>query len=155
MRLSKTFEAYQESRAGHREAAYEALLAAGRTDWSPGERVRCYRVAGNTYVWLPDQTEDAVFDDQDDIMGAAACERAGESALVPSLLTPAPLRSLADDRRDYNVDHYLHVLVTSYAGRLRKAFAPDDFAQLFRNDLQLGMFDQPIDGIQPQWIRCD
>jgi len=155
VRLSKTFEAYQESRAGHREAAYEALLAAGRTDWSPGERVRCYRVAGNTYVWLPDETEDAVFDDQDDITGAAAREREGESAIVPGLLTPAPLRPLADDRRDYNVDHYLHVLVTSYAGRLRKAFAPDDFAQLFRNDLQLGMFDQPIDGIQPQWIRCD
>jgi DNA polymerase, archaea type len=53
VRLSKTPEAYQESRVGHREAAYEALLAAGR------------------------------------------------------------------------------------------------------NDLQLGMFDQPIDGIQPQWIRCD
>ena len=29
--------------------------------------------------------------------------------------------------RDYDVDHYLRVLVSSYASRLRKAFAPEDF----------------------------
>ncbi len=42
-RVTKSPEAYQATRKGHREAPYEALLAAGRTRWSPGERVRYYR----------------------------------------------------------------------------------------------------------------
>ncbi|HJZ49740.1 MAG TPA: DNA polymerase domain-containing protein [Roseiflexaceae bacterium] len=155
VRLTKTPEAYQESRAGHREAAYEALLAAGRTEWAPGERVRCYRVPGNAYVWLPDETEDVTFDDEEDqAVDEGASEVGGEEAISSRSLALSPSRTLVDDRRDYDIDHYLNVLLTSYAGRLRKAFAPDDFAQLFRADLQLGMFDQPIDSIQPKWIRC-
>ena len=58
------------------------------------------------------------------------------------------------NRRDYDVDHYLGVLVTSYAARLKKAFAPQDFTQLFRVDEQLSFFDLPIEEIQPLWIRC-
>jgi hypothetical protein len=46
------------------------------------------------------------------------------------------------------------VQVTSYAGRLKKAFAPDDFRQLFRTDLQPGLFDRPLEEIQPLWARC-
>jgi len=46
------------------------------------------------------------------------------------------------------------VLVTSYAARLRKAFLADDFEQLFRLDGQSGLFDRPIEHIQPRWIRC-
>jgi DNA polymerase elongation subunit (family B) len=154
VRLSKSPEAYQASRVGHREAAYEALLAAGRTEWTPGERVRCYRAPGNTYVWLPDETEDVTYDDE---QHQAIDEQANASDLAQPdrSLASSHARALVEDRRDYDVDHYLQVLVTSYAGRLRKAFAPGDFAQIFRADLQLGMFDQPIDGIQPNWIRCD
>jgi DNA polymerase I len=44
--------------------------------------------------------------------------------------------------------------MTSYVSRLRKAFAPEDFDQLFRPDAQLGLFDRPIEAIQPLWIRC-
>ncbi len=55
-RISKTPEAYHATRAGHREAAYEALLGAGRTRWAPGERVRFYRARGGTNVWLPRRT---------------------------------------------------------------------------------------------------
>jgi hypothetical protein len=47
------------------------------------------------------------------------------------------------------------VLLTSYVGRLRKAFAPEDFDQIFRPDAQLGLFDRPIETIQPLWIRCE
>ncbi|MFN8421842.1 MAG: DNA polymerase domain-containing protein [Anaerolineae bacterium] len=47
VRLTKTPAAYMTARADHREAAYEALLAAGRDDWAPGERVRCYRASGD------------------------------------------------------------------------------------------------------------
>jgi DNA polymerase, archaea type len=57
------------------------------------------------------------------------------------------------NRRDYDVEHYLRVLVTSYASRLRKAYAAEDFEQLFRLDEQLGLFDRPVEHIQPIWIR--
>jgi len=46
------------------------------------------------------------------------------------------------------------VLVTSYASRLRKAYATEDFEQLFRVVEQLGLFDRPVEHIQPLWIRC-
>jgi hypothetical protein len=57
-------------------------------------------------------------------------------------------------RRDYDMEHYIRVLVTSYASRLRKAYASEDFEQLFRIDEQLGLFDRPVEHIQPIWIRC-
>jgi DNA polymerase I len=125
VRLSKTTEAYMASRNGHPEAQYEALLAAGRTQWYPGERVRFYRARGGGYVWLPEETEE-----------------------VPSQ------QEAVTERRDYDVEHYLQVLVTSYAARLRKAFAPEDFEQLFRVDGQPGLFDRPVESIEPVWIRC-
>lgn len=61
---------------------------------------------------------------------------------------PAPPRE-----RDYDVEHYLDVLVDSYASRLRKAFQPEDFERLFRLDHQAGLFDGPVASITPRWIR--
>ena len=52
------------------------------------------------------------------------------------------------------MDHYVHVLVSGYASRLRKAFAPEDFERIFRLDEQMGLFDRPIATIEPLWIRC-
>ena len=120
-RLTKTPEAYLATRAGHREAAYEALLTAGRTRWAPGERVRYYRARGGIHVWLPEDDDEA---------------RAGEAG------------------RDYDVDHYLRTLVVSYASRLRKAFAPEDFERIFRVEEQMGLFDRPVSAVVPLWIRC-
>lgn len=120
-RLTKTPEAYLATRAGHREAAYEALLTAGCTRWAPGERVRYYRARGGIHVWLPEDDDKA---------------RAGEAA------------------RDYDVDHYLRTLVVSYASRLRKAFAPEDFERIFRVEEQMGLFDRPVSAVVPLWIRC-
>ncbi len=128
VRLSKTPAAYLAKRGNQREAAYEALLAAGRSHWSPGERVRCFRAQDGSYVWLPDETD-------------------GPPGEVPH-------RPDQDDRRDYDVGHYLQTLVGSYAGRLKKAFTPEDFQQLFRTDLQAGMFDRPLAEIEPLWVRC-
>jgi DNA polymerase elongation subunit (family B) len=125
VRLTKTPEAYLARRASLREAGYEALLAAGRQDWSPGERVRCYRGPGRSYVWLPD--------DPDAYPGDG----------------PPP-----DERRDYDVEHYVQLLVATYAGRLKKAFAPEDFEQLFRPEAQRGIFDRPLEEIEPLWVRC-
>jgi DNA polymerase elongation subunit (family B) len=120
-RITKTPEAYLARRGAHREAPYEALLAAGRARWTPGERVRYFRRKGGGYVLLPDED------------GAGS-----------------PIR----DRRDYDVEHYLDVLVSSYAARLRKAFAPADFERIFRIEEQLGLFDVPLASIEPRWIRC-
>src|SRR5262249_1334799 len=55
VRVSKTTEEYLQTRASHREAPYEALLAAGRKSWEPGERVRFYRARGGGYALLPDE----------------------------------------------------------------------------------------------------
>jgi DNA polymerase, archaea type len=51
--------------------------------------------------------------------------------------------------RDYDIDYYHDTLLTSYVGRLRKAFAPPDFEALFRRDQQAGLFDAPIEEIRP------
>ncbi|HEV2473468.1 MAG TPA: DNA polymerase domain-containing protein, partial [Chthonomonadales bacterium] len=142
VRLSKTPDAYLAARARHPEAQYEALLAAGRSRWYPGERVRFYRARNKTYVWLPDETQEPSF--------------RGEWDDVPSsdeAFQELPATSEVAKRRDYDVEHYLNVLVTSYASRLRKAFAPHDFEQLFRLDSQVGLFDQPVEAIEPRWVR--
>jgi DNA polymerase, archaea type len=140
VRLTKSPQTYLERRSGHQEAQYEALLAAGRTAWSPDERVRFYRVRENVFRWLPDETDDP----PDDVPPEDDWDVD---------ITAAP--ALPDDPRDYDAEHYVQVLLGSYAGRLRKAFAPEDFEQLFRLDDQLNLFDRPIADIEPRWIRCD
>jgi len=146
VRLSKTPEAYHASRATHPEPQYEALLNAGRVRWFPGERVRFYRSQSKQYVWLPEETEEA----------AIGNEWGEEEDNTDEAITSdvSSLRTEVANRRDYDVEHYLRVLVTSYAARLRKAFTPEDFAQLFRVDAQQGLFDLPVESIQPRWIRA-
>lgn len=147
VRLTKTPEAYMKSRASHPEPQYEALLAAGRARWFPGERVRFYRVRGKAYVWLPEASQETSIDESRTQSGHTQEEYSHTGNAVP------PERVSVGNRRDYDVEHYLNVLVTSYASRLRKAFAPQDFEQLFRIE-QAGLFDQPVESIEPRWIRC-
>jgi DNA polymerase elongation subunit (family B) len=59
----------------------------------------------------------------------------------------------ADALPPYDAEHYVRVLINNYAGRLRKAFAPDDFAQIMRIDGQASLFDTPLETIQPRWIE--
>jgi DNA polymerase I len=143
MRLSKDSKTYLAKRAKHTEAQYEALLAAGRTQWRSGERVRFYRSQQGAPVWLPDEADDAspISDEEE----ADEIEGSEES------LFSAP--SLAD-RRDYDSEHYVRVLLHSYAERLRVVFEAEDFSQLFRLDGQRGLFDRPIEQMQLRWIRC-
>jgi DNA polymerase I len=147
VRLSKSPDLYQSTRAKHTEQAYEALLAAGRTSWSSGERVRFYRALGGSTVWLPDESEVLSLD------GVAGGQAQTVEQKKDDMVFSAPPIAL-QDRRDYDVEHYLRVLVTSYASRLRKAYTAEDFERLFRRDEQLGLFDRPIEDIQPIWIRC-
>ncbi|MBC8077087.1 MAG: DNA polymerase, partial [Chloroflexales bacterium] len=85
------------------------------------------------HVWLPDERDDT-------------------TRLRVARDTTPSARQL-DERRDYDVEHYLQLLVTSYAARLKKAFAPEDFDRLFRLDQQPGLFDGPVEQIAPKWIR--
>ena len=157
VRLSKTPEGYLASRASHPEPQYESLLAAGRTRWYPGERVRYYRTRNKKYVWLPDENEEASVDhgwESESIIQTtegAIHDIQNLSTESNDSLSP---RAVIADRRDYDANHYIQVLVTSYAARLRKAFSSEDFEQLFRLESQPGLFDQPIENIQPKWIRC-
>ncbi|HEU5226814.1 MAG TPA: DNA polymerase domain-containing protein, partial [Ktedonobacteraceae bacterium] len=147
VRLSKSPEAYLAVRASRPEPPYEALLAAGRSKWFPGERVRFYRTRHKTYAWIPEETVEASVDSDWTGEAEVSNEAHKEAETVSH-------KSAIADRRDYDVEHYLQVLVTSYAARLRKAFTADDFEQLFRLDIQPGLFDRPIESIQPCWIRC-
>jgi DNA polymerase I len=54
VRVTKTPEEYAAVRAERRELTYEALLAAGRTTWRLGERVRVYRTRRGTGGVVPD-----------------------------------------------------------------------------------------------------
>jgi DNA polymerase elongation subunit (family B) len=143
-RLVKTPAEYRQSRGRLREAPYEALLAAGRTKWDVGERVRFYRAQNGRWVWLPDAT--GVPPEENDSAGAPRNPAGGSTGgRGPGAGAPG--------RPDYEVAHYVRVFHTSYVSRLRKAFRPQDFAQLFRPDGQLGLFDQPLAQIEPLWIR--
>lgn len=146
VRLSKSPEGYKVSRAKHSEQAYEALLAAGRTKWAPGERVRFYRSSGGTAIWLPDESEEISFGEAEDTTQA-------NGRRPPRPVSPGHAGN-AKYAHDYDIEHYLRVLVTSYASRLRKAYAYEDFEQLFRVEEQPGLFDRPIEEIEPLWIRC-
>ena len=54
-----------------------------------------------------------------------------------------------DPRRDYDVDHYLHVLRATFVARLARAFAPADFATVFADADQLELFAAPLAAIRP------
>lgn len=98
-------------------------LLAAGRAWRPGERIRWYRAQGGRPRWLGESDSSA-----------------GSAETLP-------------DARDYDIEHYVQTLVGSYADRLRKAFSAEDFGQLFRSDLQAGLFDRPIDDIRAAWLN--
>jgi DNA polymerase I len=147
VRLSKDSRTYLASRGKHMEPQYEALLAAGRNQWRAGERVRFYKAQTGEAVWLPDEA-----DDISPIVDEEEFEKEGTEAAAD--LRPSSVSTAALERRDYNIAHYLRILLYSYAERLRVAFEAEDFQQLFRLDAQRGLFDRPVNEMQLRWIRC-
>lgn len=145
VRLSKTPEAYFAARSNHQEPAYEALINAGRNNWHVGERVRFYRTR-KAYVWLPEEADETAVNGN--------WQAGGQDGQAQEASNGTSHREGILQRRDYHIEHYIQVLLTSYATRLRKAFDSGDFDQLFRLDTQPGLFDEPIENIQPRWIRC-
>lgn len=139
-RLTKTPQGYADSRSRLREAPYEALLGAGRTAWRVGNRIRFYKASDGTPTLLPDTTDEFSSDtgnEEGDESQAQGTEESRARYIAP---------------RDYDISHYLGVFLTTYVSRLRKAFTPEDFNQLFRLDDQLGMFDASVEDIALQWI---
>jgi DNA polymerase elongation subunit (family B) len=58
VRLTKAPRQYLAVRARRRELPYEAMLASGRDEWAPGERVRVYRATGGRAGLLPEEADD-------------------------------------------------------------------------------------------------
>lgn len=52
---------------------------------------------------------------------------------------------------DYDIRHYTGQLLTGYASRLRKAFRPEEFTQVFPQGHQPGLFDLPLHAIHTIW----
>ena len=124
-RLTKSPAEYADARARRREGPYEALLASGRTAWSTGDHVRFYRTrGGGTRL-------------------AAAPEEETDEA-------DAPRR---DDPRDYDVPYYVRLLRDTFAARLARAFAPEDFDAVFADPEQAALFTGPLDAIRPILTR--
>jgi DNA polymerase, archaea type len=76
----------------------------------------------------------------------------GGGAVVPSADDAAPGTAPADPR-DYDVDHYARVLRDTYAARLARALAPDDFAAVFASPDQLSLFAPSIAAMRPVLVR--
>jgi len=122
VRLTKSPAKYEATRGTRREAVYEALLAAGRTSWRIGEKVRVYRAHGGAA---------AIVGSEEDGGGGA-----GDESLSGT------------DPRDYDIEHYSRLLVATFATRLSRAFAPGDFAAIFADPDQLSLFAPSISAIR-------
>jgi DNA polymerase elongation subunit (family B) len=55
----------------------------------------------------------------------------------------------ADERRDYDAEHYVRMLRNTYASRLARAFTPEDFAAVFGDPDQLPLFPPSVATIRP------
>jgi DNA polymerase elongation subunit (family B) len=103
VRLTKTPQQYAGTRLQRQELPYEAMLANGREHWSVGERVYVYRrTQGRAGLWV-----DADAGEDTDAADAS----------------PA----LAQDARDYDAEHYVRQLQTSFASRLARGLTSEDF----------------------------
>ena len=82
VRLTKTPEQYAATRGARRELAYEALLGAGRTEWSVGERVHVYRdrTGAARLLAVPDVDEPGADDPRDYDVGYALRQLRGTFA---------------------------------------------------------------------------
>jgi hypothetical protein len=119
VRLTKSPREYLATRESRRELPYEAVLASGRTHWTAGEYVRVYRAVGGRAGLLPDP-------DAEDTGGA------------PSV-----------SREDYDVDYYVRLLRETFAARLVRALAPEDFAAVFADPEQLSLFAPSLEQARP------
>ncbi|MEP7049509.1 MAG: ribonuclease H-like domain-containing protein [Pseudomonadota bacterium] len=121
VRLTKTAAEYLVTRAQRRELSYEALLANGHSEWAPGQRIRVYRAA----------------------QGRAGLLLDSEALEAPGGPTDAR------DPRDYDVDYYLRLLRVTFAARLARGLAPEDFAAICADPEQPSLFERALAQSRP------
>jgi DNA polymerase elongation subunit (family B) len=99
VRLTKSPARYLESREKRRELPYEALLLAGITHWSVGDRIRVYRKkAGEAGVYDPEETWTDATDQRDyDIEYYVRQLRETFAARLARALTPADFAAVFGD----------------------------------------------------------
>jgi DNA polymerase, archaea type len=102
VRLTKTPEAYLESRETRRELPYEAMLASGRTEWSVGDRVRVFRTAGGSGRIVSDADDEAIGrlghdDRQYDVEHYARVLRNNFASRLARAFTPADFDAVFSD----------------------------------------------------------
>ncbi|MET0591838.1 MAG: DNA polymerase domain-containing protein, partial [Polyangiaceae bacterium] len=121
VRLTKTRTEYETTRRERRELPYEAMLRAGHTTWTTGERVRVYRTAtGEAGLW-------SEVDPEDD----------SDKSRIES------------DRRDYDVEYYVRLLRETFAARLARAMSAETFAALFADPDRPSLFETPASTLRP------
>lgn len=121
VRLTKTPAEYLATRAQRRELSYEALLVNGHSDWAPGQRIRVYRAAHGRAGLLLDS----------------------EALEAPGAPTSNP------DPRDYDVEYYLRLLRVTFAARLARGLAPEDFAAICADPAQPSLFERALAKSRP------
>jgi DNA polymerase elongation subunit (family B) len=94
VRLTKTPEAYAATRDTRREAAYEALLSAGRTSWRAGERIRVYRTTGGGAALAPAEEAAASAPRDYDVEHYARVLRANYASRLARALSPEDFNAL-------------------------------------------------------------
>jgi DNA polymerase, archaea type len=55
----------------------------------------------------------------------------------------------ASDPRDYDVEYYVRLLLSTYAERLARAFTPEDFGVVFADPDQFSLFAPPVHSVRP------
>jgi DNA polymerase I len=102
VRLTKTPARYIETRDSRRELPYEAMLAAGRTSWSAGDRVRVYRTQTGCGGVVEESGDDAIVienaDRRDyDVNHYARLLRETFAARLARAFTPGDYAAVFDD----------------------------------------------------------
>jgi len=124
VRLTKTPEQYLGTRGQRVELPYEAMLANGREHWGAGERAYVYRRAqGRAGLWVDD-------------------DAAADADAVDALSTRA-------DLRDYDVEHYVRQLQTSFASRLARGLEPEDFEAIVADPDRPSLFQRQLAASRP------
>jgi len=168
VRLTKRPDEYLATRDARRELPYEAMLAAGRTAWTTGERVRVYRATrGRSRLLVEPEDDDGdgdaapELDDRDADADIAVPEQhpagaaTGPRAQAPAPPRGSPTRSIdgaaqpADDPRDYDIEHYVRLLRDTYAARLSRALTAEDYAAIFADPEQPSLFARPLGDARP------
>lgn len=121
VRLSKTAEEYEATRAQRRELPYEAMLQSGRTRWQRNTVVHVVRLAHGRA---------AVLDEPSEAEGEASA-RVGSPPL------------------EYDADYYARILRTTFAARLETALTPEQIAAIFADPDQLSLFATSLEGQEP------